>query len=84
MSILGNYKEELEGLMVSCSALAFWMAQETAKAMQNHERRRINRRKTLRKVGIYSAILGILLLWILILLIVVARIPSLQVERRIP
>lgn len=70
--------------MVSCSGLAFWMAQETAKAMQNHEERRINRRKTLRKVGIYSVLLGILVLWILILLIVVARIPSLQVERRIP
>ena len=69
---------------MSCSGLGFGMAQETAKAMLNHEGRRINRRKTLRKVGIYCAILGILVLWILILLIVVARIPSLQVERRIP
>lgn len=70
--------------MVSCSGLGLWMAMETAKAMQNHERRRINRRKTLRKVGLYSLLLGILLLWILILLIVVAGMPSLQVERRIP
>jgi hypothetical protein len=70
--------------MVSCSGLGLWMTQENARRMELHEERRINRGKTLRKVGLYSAILGILVLWILILLIVVARIPSLQIERRIP
>lgn len=74
----------MEGLTVSCSGLGLRIAEENARRMELHEKRRINRRKTLRKVGIYSAILGILLLWILILLIIVARIPSLQVERRIP